>query len=135
MGLVSWTLLLRLEFDEGLAMNLGILPLWLLIGGCAVAANVPLDLVVLGVAAGVALSMLAATRQLAFFPPAIVALLPPLWRYLFLPIAAGDGSHGQDALLRIAQMTSTPGGFIALGAFSFIASFVLAMKWLHTGRA
>lgn len=116
-------------------MNIGILPLWLIIGACAAAANVPLDLVVVGVAAGMALSLLVATRLIAFIAPALVAMLPPFWRYLFMPIAMGDGSHGQDALLRIAEMTSSQAGFYALGAFSFIGSFTLAMKWLYTGRA
>lgn len=115
-------------------MNFGILPIWLLVGACAVAAGVPSDLVAVGVAAGFALSMLAATRQTKFLPPALVAALPPLWRYVLTPIAL-DGSQLQDVFGKIAALASTPTCFYAAAAMSGIASWMLAIKWLHTGKA
>ncbi|MBU9336684.1 hypothetical protein [Burkholderia multivorans] len=89
-------------------MNIGILPVWLLIGACAAAANVPSDLVAVGVALGVALSMLATTRQANFVTPAFVAALPPLWRYVLTPIALEGGQQMPDVFSKIAALASTP---------------------------
>ncbi|MBU9546849.1 MULTISPECIES: hypothetical protein [Burkholderia cepacia complex] len=115
-------------------MNIGILPVWLLIGACAAAANVPSDLVAVGAALGVALSMLATTRQANFVTPAFVAALPPLWRYVLTPIALEGGQQMPDVFSKIAALASTPTCFYVAAAMSCFASWVLAVKWLHTRK-
>lgn len=115
-------------------MNMGIFPFWLLIGGCAAALNVPHDLVAVGVAEGLALSLLVATRQSNFLTPMLVAAIPLFWRYVITP-ALSAGTHAYDASTRIAELASSPTFFIVVSIMSGVASWALAMKWKHTGKA
>lgn len=115
-------------------MNIGIFPIWLIIGACAEILQVPFDITVVGVAAGIALSLFAATRQRGFITPALVAAWPPISRYLLPSAALKNSPHVPEYLLKIADFSSTPVWFVVAGVLSIFASVALAMKWMYTGK-
>ena len=112
-------------------MKMGIFPLWLLVGGCSVALGVPTHVAAVCTALGIALTLAVVSRQSNFLSPALFAAIP-LVGTMVVSTTSGQGENGMTAILSV---TSTPTCFFVCAFLSCATSWMLGVKWVHTGKA